>query len=633
MPARTGVTQDQVFLSVQTVLGANVLLLDTFQGTEGLSQAFGYTLTLRAASNALAAADIIGTPATVTLRLQGEPARFFNGIVSRFTYLGSQADFALYSAELVPRLWLLTLGRDRVIYQTQTAPDIVKEVLGDFGVAFDDRLTGTYEARDYCVRYDETAFDFVSRLMEQEGIFYFFTFADGAHAATLNLSSENEGRARVHAVSRFELDARLVARSAVVDDYNYLTPGTALLARNDGGTGRGLDYQYPGRHLALATSTARSRIRVEEQHAESVVGRGESHCHHLLPGTTFTLEGHPRADLNADHVVRSVHHRAEREAYGNSFVTVPPTVPFRPPRITPHPSVAGSHTATVVGPSGEEIWTDRHGRIKVHFPWDRKNAKDEKSSCWIRVSQLWAGQGWGALYIPRIGQEVVISYVDGDPERPLVSGSVYNGEQAPPVNLPSLSTQSTLLSRSTKQGTAGNELRFEDKLDAEELYLHAQKDMRVEVENDLATTVIAGNELHTVTQGDRTVKVDAGKEVHAVQGTRALEVTGDETHDNKAHFTQTVAGNYELKVTGNLVIDVTGTILVKSAQTVDVKAGTHLTNKAGVNLTNDAGVALANKGGASMSNEAPMIGSKASGMHGVEAGGILTLKGALVKIN
>jgi len=648
IPTRSGFTQANAFLSVRTALGPDALLLDAFQGSEGLSQLFSYTLTLRSESNTLQAADVIGTSATVTLQVASDPARHVNGIVSRFTYLGTSNDFALYSLELVPRLWLLTLGRDRVIYQNLSASDIIQQVLGDFGVTFSSRLTGSYGVREYCVRYDETAFDFISRLMEEEGIFYFFTFADGAHtlvladstsayapcpnAATLTIGSQAGGPPRIHQITRFEAEARLVAKSHTVDDYNYLTPSTSLLARSDGNDGRGLDYEYPGRHQVLSAGTSRARIRVEEHHAESVVGRGESYCHHLLPGTTFTLNGHARETLNASHAVRSVHHFAQAESYSNSFETVPPAVPFRAPRLTPRPIVAGSHTALVVGPAGEEIWTDEHGRIKVQFPWDRLGRKDDKSSCWIRVSQIWAGQGWGALFLPRIGQEVVVSYVDGDPDRPLVSGSVYNATQTTPVGLPSNSTQSTILSRSTKSGSAGNEIRFEDKKDSEELYLHAQKDMRVEIENDLGTTVKAGNETHTVQKGDRTVKVETGKEVHSVKGTREIEVTGNETHVNKADFTQKVTGNYELKVTGNLVLDVSGSITIKSAQSVNLQSGTDLNSKAGTNLKNEAGIALSNKGGASVSVEAPMISSKASGMHTVQ-GAMVELKGSLVKIN
>ena len=364
---------------------------------------------------------------------------------------------------------------------------------------------------------------------------------------------------------------------------------------------------------------------MQEHQSDRELGVGESRCPHLVPGTRFKLEDHPRSALNADHIVRSVQHFADLEKYQNSLETAPHDVRYRPLRKTRRPVVMGNHTAKVVGPAGEEIWTDQHGRIKVQFPWDRVGKQDDKSSCWIRVSQIWAGQSWGALYLPRIGQEVLVSYLDGDPDRPLVTGSVYNAEQTTPIALPGKSSQSTIRSRSTKKGTAGNEMRFEDKKDSEELYMHAQKDMLVEVENDLTTTVIAGDESHTVKKGNRVVKVDTGNETHSVKGTRALTVTGNETHTNQANFTQKVTGNYELKVTGNLVIDVTGTIMIKSAVSVDVKAGTSLTNNAGTMLTNKAGVKMA--------NEAPLIDSKASGMHSVEAGGILSLKGSLVKIN
>jgi len=648
MNMREGFTQHAAFLTVKTALGPDELLLDTFQATEGLSQLFACSLTMRSHDGTLKAADLIGTSATVALQRPEKESRFFNGIVSRFTYLGSNRDFATYTLELVPRMWLLTLGRDRVIYQNMSTPDIVQKVLGDFGVDFQLQLTGSYAAREYCVRYDETAFDFVSRLMEEEGIFYFFTFADGEHtlvladsnsacqpcphAAKLVVRSTEEGFAHAHAVTRFESDARLVTKAQEVDDYDFLTPDTSLLKKQEAEAGRGTDYEYPSR-VAISAGEPRARIRLDEYRSRSQSGRGDSHCHYLTPGTTFTLEEHPRADLNAQHMVHSVRHHADLEHYGNSFETLPPAMPFRPPRITPRPVVAGSHTARVVGPAGEEIWTDQHGRIKVQFPWDRLGKKDEKSSCWIRVSQMWAGEGWGALFLPRIGQEVVVSYVDGDPDRPLVSGSVYNGTHATPVALPGSSSQSAIRSRSTKAGEAGNELRFEDKKGSEELYMHAQKDMRVEIENDLTTTVTAGNELHTVTKGNRTIKVDTGNETHSVKGTRALDVTGNETHDNKADFTQTVTGNYELKVTGNLVIDVSGTLLIKSAQTLDLKAGTDLGANAGLNFKAEAGVALSAKGGATLSNEAPSISSKASGMNSVEGGGMVTLKGGLVKIN
>ena len=639
---RTGYVHRDDFLSVSTALAADTFLLSNVQGTEGISELFRFTLTMHSSSSDLKGADVIGKPATVTFTAQDDLKRHVSGIVSRFTYMGTHADFAIYTAEIVPSLWLLTLGKDRVIYQNMTAPEIVSAVLKEFGITFELSLSGTYALREYCVHYDESAFEFISRLLEDEGIFYYFEHSEGAHkmvmadsnttfapctnAATLYMRENTSNLGDINALQRFEQNERLVIKTHAVDDYNYLTPSTDLFAKVDGKTvNRSLDYEYPGRYLTVSEGAARASIRVQEHQADRELGTGESRCPHLVPGSRFALEDHPRSELNADHIVRGVQHFADLEKYQNSLETAPHGVRYRPLRKTRRPVVMGNHTAKVVGPPGEEIWTDQHGRIKVQFPWDRVGKQDDKSSCWIRVSQIWAGQGWGALYLPRIGQEVLVSYLDGDPDRPLVTGSVYNAEQTTPIALPGKSSQSTIRSRSTKKGTAGNEMRFEDKKDSEELYMHAQKDMLVEVENDLTTTVIAGDESHTVKKGNRVVKVDTGNETHSVKGTRALTVTGNETHTNQANFTQKVTGNYELKVTGNLVIDVTGTIMIKSAVSVDVKAGTSLTNNAGTMLTN--------KAGAKMANEAPLIDSKASGMHSVEAGGILTLKGSLVKIN
>ncbi len=285
--------------------------------------------------------------------------------------------------------------------------------------------------------------------------------------------------------------------------------------------------------------------------------------------------------------------------------------------MTPLPVVAGTHTAKVVGLSGEEIWTDSYGRIKLKFHWDGTPGADQNSSCWVRVSQASAGQGWGHLFLPRVGQEVVVSYVDGDADRPIVTGSVYNKEDTLPVALPSLQTQSVMRSRSSKNGAAGNEIRMEDKLDAEELYLHAQKDMKVAIENALTTTVIAGAETHVIRKGDRTVDVQTGKETHTVKGTRSLDVTGDEMHTNHAAFTQNVSGNYTLKVTGNLVIDVTGSVSIK----------------AGTSLSSEAGTTHASKAGTSLTNQGLTVEHKASATQTVDGGGMLALKGGLVKLN
>jgi type VI secretion system secreted protein VgrG len=662
---RTGFSQANATLSVTTPYGADQLLIDTLQGTEALSQPFRFHLSMRSASTTLDPATIIGAPVTVKVAPGGGTARYFNGIVSRFLHAGNDGAFALYSAELVPALWLLTLSRDRKIYQNKTAADIIKAVLGDFAVTFDAQLSGTYASREYCVQYDETALDFISRLMEEEGIFYFFTFTNGGHtmvlgdgtsahtdctgAAALRYFPDQGGRRLVDVITELQYDSRLVVQKFERSDFNYLTPSTALLADSSGATGKGKQFEYPGKHGVVADGTQRAKVRAEASQVDGAVCRGSSHCYLLSAGKKTTVSGHPRSALNTSLVLRSVTHTASHQQYSNSFEAFAATVPFRPPRISPLPRVAGSHTAQVVGPSGEEIWTDKYGRIKVQFHWDRVGVKDENSSCWVRVSQLWAGLSWGALFLPRIGQEVVVSYVDGDPDRPLVTGCVYNGENSTPVTLPGMQTQSTIKSRSSKQGSAGNEMRMEDKKDAEEFYFHAQKDMKVEIENDLSTTVIAGAETHTVKKGDRTVDVQTGKEIHKVKGTRDLTVTGNESHTNEADFKQTVTGNYQLKVSGNLVIDVTGSISIKSGTSFTIEAGTALSSKAGTSLTNEAGTSLTNKSGLDLTNqagtgmknkaattldsEAAMVTSKASAMQTVDGGGMLTLKGGLVKIN
>lgn len=654
---REGFTQQNSVMSVTTPFGADALILDTFNGVEAISEPFKFSLSMRAAKATLDPKTIIGATMTVKLQVPKGPKRYFSGIASRFLHAGGDDAFSFYTAEMVPTLWLLTLSRDRKIYQKKTAADIIKEVLGDFAVVFDAKLTGTYGVREYCVQYDETAFDFIARLMEEEGIFYFFTFADGVHtmvladaasahtactdASDLKYFPDQDGRRRMTIVNQLELESRLVSQKFEFGDFNYLTPTTALKAEVDGTLGKGKQFVYPGNHAVAADGTQRATVRSQASQNQGVICRGTSYSYPLTAGAKFNLTEHPRASLNAALVLRSVTHWASPDQYCNAFEAFDAAVPYRTPRHTALPRVSGSQTAFVVGPSGEEIWTDEHGRIKVQFHWDRLGAKDDKSSCWVRVAQSWAGKGWGSLFLPRIGQEVVVSFVDGDPDRPLVTGSVYNAENVPPVALPSMQTQSTIKSRSSKEGAAGNEMRMEDKKDSEEFYFHAQKDMKVEIENDLTTTLHKGAEIHTLEKGDRTVDVQTGKETHNVKGTRDLTITGNETHTNKADFQQTVTGKYELKVTGDLLIDVTGTITIKSASSVSSKAGTTftneagtaLTNKAGTELTNQAGTGLKNKAGTTLDNEGAMVNSKASATQTVDGGGMLTLKGGMVKIN
>jgi type VI secretion system secreted protein VgrG len=325
-------------------------------------------------------------------------------------------------------------------------------------------------------------------------------------------------------------------------------------------------------------------------------------------------------------------------------------VPFRPTRTAARPVIPGVQTAVVTGKSGEEIWTDKYGRVKVQFHWDQKGKHDENSSCWIRVDQGWAGKQWGGIFLPRIGQEVVVGFEEGDPDRPVVTGAVYNAEQVVPYTLPAEQTKSTIKSNTSKGGAGFNELRFEDKKDSEEVYLHAQKDHNIVVEHDRtkkvlnketntiksdrSTTIQEGNDTYVVEKGNRTFQVKTGNETYEVKGTRAVTVTGNETHTDKANFKHEVTGNYELKVQGNLTIDVTGSVTFKSGQAMTHETQMSMTNKAGMSMNNEAQMSLTNKAGMSLTNEAQLaITNKGNASNTVESSGVTTIKGSLVQIN
>ncbi len=671
----TTYSQENSYLSVSTPFGEDVLLLSGLHGEESISSLFFFDLEMVCTDAALDFSKIVGKSVTVSLNLDESKARYINGVVTRFVQTGGNREFANYHAELRPWLWWLTLRTDSRIFQAKTTPDIIKAVFADLGFNdFKVQTSATYTAREYCVQYQESAFDFISRLMEEDGIFYFFEHEDGKHtlvladASSANVACPNLASVRFHptlgsqhefdVIYRWSLEQQAVPKTYSVDDYNFETPSADLLATKAGSDGRMEVYEYPGGYTAKSGGDGIAAIRLQELQHPALTVRGDSYCRAFVAGCKFTMTRHFRADMNTDYVLRRVAHAATHEGYSNSFEAYPLTVPFRPPRNTPRARVMGAQTATVVGKSGEEIWTDQYGRVKVQFHWDQQGEKDEKSSCWVRVAQGWAGQGWGMMFLPRIGQEVIVGFLEGNPDRPIITGSVYNAEKTVPYALPGNQTQSTIKSYSSKGGGGNNEIRFEDKKDAEEVYVHAQKDMSIKVENDRkkdvlhdeidtikndrTATVQEGNEKLVVSKGDRTVQVETGKETHEVKGERLLTVTGNETHTNKADFTQKVTGNYELKVTGNLVIDVTGTVTIKSAQSVTNqagtaltnKAGTALTNKAGTELTNDAGMNLTNKAGMNLTNDAGVqLTNKAGATQTVDGGGMLTVKGGLVKIN
>jgi type VI secretion system secreted protein VgrG len=631
-------------LDFTSALSAGTLSAARLCGEEGISELFRFEVDLGASDPDIDFDALVGKPACVALALAGADKRYYHGIVTRFGQTGGGVNSASYRAVLRPWLWWLTLHADCRIFQQLSVPDILAKLFRELGfTAFRNQLQGSYAVRDYCVQYGETAFDFVSRLMEDEGIFYYFEHTADDHTMVLVDTASSfvacprfAGPARYQGtgVSRDALDLvyecaaerRAVTAAYAVEDWDYNKPAQALRSKKDGDGAPAMRvYDYPGGYTAAADGDARAAIRMQElgQSREGIQGR--STCRAFTSGYTMAMSAHPRAKLNDTYVLRRVHHEASAAEYNNHFDAFRVSQPFRPARKTPRARIYGTQTAMVVGPSGEEIHTDSLGRIKVQFHWDQHGKKDDKSSCWIRVAQGWAGAGWGAFFLPRVGQEVVVSFLEGDPDRPLVTGSVYNGTGVPPDALPANKTRSAIRSSSSPGGEGANEIGMEDKKGSEELYLHAQKDMTVKVENDRNTTLVKGNDMLLVGEG-----------------TRSVTVTGDETHTNKANFDQKVTGNFTLKVDGDLTLDVTGSVTIKSgaslaiqaSQAVTTKAGTSLTAEAGTALTNKAGTSLDNKAGTTLTNDAGIsLTNKGAASQTVDGGGMLTLKGGIVKIN
>ena len=687
-------TQDKQYLSLNTPLGKDTLLLRSLRGEEALSRLFHFTLLAQSEETSLDFKAVVGQHATVTVELADGSQRFIDGIVSRFVQAGNNPRLADYYLELRPWPWLLRQSMDCRIFQNTSVPDIITGLFDELGFSdYRNALVSTYTPREYCVQYNETSFDFISRLLEEEGIFYFFEHQDGLHTLVLGDDAtafvtcpggdtitygDLDDWTQQNSILHCSREENVIAATVALDDFNFETPSTDLVAEVEsklaqtGGTRR--LYEYPGIFSKKNEGDQRAKVRIEEQEAPLESMRGESYCRAFVSGTRFTLKKHFRDDFNIEYVLQQITHEADLDGYRNHFQAFPSSNVFRPPRSTPKPKIAGTQTAIVVGKKGEEIWTDKYGRIKLQFHWDQRGKLDENSSCWIRVAQGWAGKSWGQMFLPRLGQEVVVSFLEGDPDRPLVTGSVYNAEQTVPYPLPGEQTKSTLKSNSSKGGKGFNELRFEDKKGSEELYFHAQKDQLIEVEND-RTKKVKGAEKNTITKsrhttvekedetlivqkGDRTIKVETGKEVHQVKGTRNLTVTGDETHQNDANLSLTVDKNYTLTVKGNLTIDVTGTVTFKAGKTMDlqsgqamtldssataklkaassvnIEAGSSLTAKAATSLTNQAGTSLTNKAGTTMTNDAGIsLTNKGAASQTVDGGGMLTLKAGLIKIN
>jgi type VI secretion system secreted protein VgrG len=517
-------TQANRRLRIATPLGSDALLITALTGSEGISTLFGFRAELIGRDEHADFDAIVGKSVTVAIAAAGGD-RHVNGIVSRFAQSGTVGRHASYTADIVPWPWFLTRTTDCRIFQKKSVPDIVKQLFGEYGQSdYRFQLTGSYEPREYCVQYRETDWDFIARLLEDEGIFYFFVHEDGKHTLVIadgprahdacpvldrvRLVHEQESLGDEDVVTAFSKEQGICAGKVTHTDYCFETPSIDLLASATGADPRALEiYDYPACAPKRDRSETLVRIRQQEIDAARIVFRGHGYVRSLTPGYKFAIRGAGdgvSGTFDGSYVVTAVQHRASESyaagdeesdlSYENEFSCIEVGTPYRPARTTPRPVMHGVQTAKVVGPAGEEIFVDEYGRVKVQFHWDREGRWDENSSCWIRISQDWAGKNWGIVSIPRIGQEVIVSFLEGDPDQPVITGRVYNAEQMPPYALPANRTQSGLKSRTSVGGTPDNfnELRFEDKRGAEEIYLHAEKNWTIHVKDGESKTVGSG---------------------------------------------------------------------------------------------------------------------------------------------
>ncbi len=673
----TTTTQAGRPMTVEGVLGPDALLLEAYHGVEGVSRLFTFELDMISEDREIEAADVLGTALLLRMDLPDGEQRFIHGLVNRFTQSDVQAEFSRYEAEIVPWTTLLTYSRQSRIFQEMTVLEIVEQVFGDLGHSdFDLRCTRPYAKREYCVQYRETDWAFVSRLLEEEGIFYFFEHEEERHL--LVLADDNQAFEPAAAGGSFLFDTdgvigetdviRSLAQErsihsgkVVLRDYDYLNPSVSLEATLEGEPEvSGLTsleiYDYPGDYSTLDDGDRIARLQLEAREAEYHTVRGDGDVRALCSARTFELRGHPLSGHNREYLVRTVRHHARNAGvrsrgsggfeYRNEFLALPSEVPFRPARRTPAPVVHGPQTAVVVGKSGEEIWTDSHGRVKVQFHWDRHGQLDENSSCWLRVATPWAGKGYGSLTIPRIGQEVVVGFLEGDPDRPLIVGSVYNAEQTPPLDPTEGGMSQGMISRSTPGGGGFNQISVNDTAGEEGVTVHAQFDMSTTVGNDATedvgnnrTASVATNDALTV-GADQTLEVGGnreasvgGNESKSVGADQATSVGGGQTVGVSGGRTLTVSSDRSSSVGANDAVEVGSNRAVQIGADGVIEAGANLTLKAGAQITIEAGAQIELKVGGTSIKLTPGSLESSSPAITTTAGASHEIKGAMVKHN
>lgn len=614
-------SQENRFLQIMTEQWQDSLLLKRFGGTEGISSLFSYELDL-VADSPVVAEDFVGGNFTFSLMLRNDSQRFFNGIVAKLRSTGeisredgSGRPLMGYSATLVPWFWLLTWSSNSRIFQELSVVDILEQVFGENEFCtFRNNLQETYEPREYCVQYRETDFAFLSRLMEEEGIFYYFVHENNCHTMVIadsvgeHQACPHQAEATLQAMSDrpqdedviFLLEKTKTIRSEKysVNDYNFTIPNMNLEVEIPSlytlGPGEREIYDYPAEFKTHSQGVRVANLRMQAEEIRITSLTGSSNCRAFASGYRFNLNSDRRDIQEEAWVLTQVSHAAsqpilhsqagnsEDTSYTNSFTCMPHGMPYRHPLTIAKPVIGGVQTAFVVGPEGEEIYSDEHGRVKVQFHWDREGENNQHSSCWIRVAQMWAGPGWGGLFIPRIGHEVIVDFIEGDPDRPLIMGSVYNGNNRLPYDLSPNQTRSTIKSSSSPGGDGFNEIRLEDAAGEEEIYIHAQKDRNEETLNDHNLSV--GNNRTTTVEVDDTETIGNNQSLE-VGGTQTIAVGSNQSVDVGGRQTITVQGPVTIQSGGTTSLVLDGNVTIQTAGSISIQGSSLNISASSISLT------------------------------------------------
>lgn len=585
---------------IQAPAAAGQLSLITLKALEGISQLGEYNLEVQASQSELDSGKLLGKTLGLSLSASDSGVRWIHGHITALWPIDSLGRQGFFSITLRPWLWFLTLASKNRLFQEKSVVEILESVLGEYSGTVDWRVTGDYESMDYCVQYAESDFDFVCRLMEEAGLYYFFVHRDDAHELVI-VDSMNAHRTGAHCaqmsyrpeqdhfiggISSWAHSAQVTTGKVSLTDYDFRKANSreASVQVGEASIGGGYDFDdyehclYPGLFTDQLTGDAAAKVQVESLLARQEQIQARHSTPYLLPGHCFELTDHPLPSQNARYLV------VQSSLYGDCPETtgglqelrfagqieaIKSTRAFRAPIVTPRPVIAGPQTAFVVGKSGEDLWVDKDGRVKVKFHWDQSGRENENCSCWVRVAQPLAGKSWGAMFLPRVGQEVLVEFLDGNPDRPVVTGTLYNAGTRPPWKLPDFASRSGLKSHSLGDPKICNELRFEDKDGGEQLLIRAGRNQDVSVGNDSFSSI--GNDCHIITGANQFIEV--AKDLHeSVKGDRNAQVGQD--------CSLSIDGDHHVNVAGKQY-STADRIDLKGRQVITIEADTRLILKVG----------------------------------------------------